>query len=110
MVNSGACRSLPSPFRHTRASWKIGPAPPTSSFFMANSGLVCSQSGSLPPSGKFAFGAEGAQMDLLAGGGDGVGRLHLGVAARGEERAGGLPQQGPTAQERQARGQAFGVP
>ena len=51
MVNSGAWRSLPSPFRHTRANWKIGPAPATSSFFMASSGLVCSQSGWSMPSG-----------------------------------------------------------
>ena len=82
MVNSAACRSLPSPFRHTRASWKIGPAPPTSSFFMANSGLVCSQSGSRAAVRVLALGAEGAQMHLLAGARDRVGGFDLGVAAR----------------------------
>ena len=49
MVNSAAWVSLPSPLRQTRASWKIGPAPATSRRFMANSGLVCSQSGVRAP-------------------------------------------------------------
>ena len=35
-----------------------------------------------PAVGVFALGAEGAQVDLLAGGGNGVRRLDLGVAAR----------------------------
>ena len=73
---------------------------------MANSGLVCSQSGVRVPSGGDALGAEGAQVHLLAGHGHGVGRLHLGVAARVEEGAGRLGQQGAAAQEGQAGGES----
>ena len=51
MVNSPRWVRPPSPSRQTRASWKIGPAPATSSRFIANSGLVCSQRSRPDPSG-----------------------------------------------------------
>jgi hypothetical protein len=57
-----------------------------------------------------AFGAEGGEMDLLAGRGHRIGRLDLGVAARGEEGADRLGEPRAAAQERQAGRKLLGVP
>ena len=110
MVNSGACRSLPSPFRQTRGKLEDRSRTADQQLLHGEFRTGVQPERLARAVGIFAFGGEGAQVDLLAGGRDGVGRFHLGVAARGEEGAGGRGQQGAAAQEGKTRGKAFGVP
>ena len=110
MVNSGACRRLPSSLRQTRASWKD------------RAGAACQQAlhgefraGMQPhpvagAGGGGELGREGFQMDFLARRRDGVGGFDFGVAARGEEAAGGGGEKRAAAQEGEAVGQCVGVP
>ena len=58
----------------------------------------------------FAVGAKGGQMHFLAGGRHRAGRFDLDITARREEGTGRLGKQGTAAQERQARGEAIGMP
>ena len=96
MVNSGLWVSETSPFRKTRASWKIRSNPSASSRFMAYSGLAWSQSGrGAPP----ASGTKGASKARMCGSIPGAGTRH-GVSTSSNPRADRWARTAPWRRER----------
>src|ERR1700710_2428767 len=99
MVNSAAWGALPSPFRPDARELEDGARPRHQQALHREFGAGVETQGMAHAVRADALGGEGGEMHLLPRRSHRIGRLDLGIAARGEEGAGGGGQEIAPAEE-----------